>query len=369
MEGYKKTILENHKGEKILPLTTSSMVSEESDRRFVDNIEKEVLNKIATEENAIDGLIKNYQSLSALASEEIGLLNLLDTVPSDLNEWGILLDSLSTLEPFKDELISLIGASPEVLSETTGHTYSIQVNDENELNPFLYLKKIDSTISQPEGYLEGDRWYVPLNALDVELNIPVSKIVFDNTKKTILTLQEGLDKAGVSEDILQNIINGAQKEGIKSTGEMIPQAFVEFDVNQYLEEVLPNITDNKVIKRFAVEILGQPIGAGTIGKTQMYLAGNVVQPTREFIKQADYTTNSFTHLTWQTSMDSIFAKDSFLNKVGVAAINAYGVANSSINISKPALKIHIENPYKGKTLVAKKSQEGNFNILDWTVVE
>ena len=46
MEGYNKTVLRNHKGEVLLPRTTASMVGEESDRRFVDNVEKTLLNTV-----------------------------------------------------------------------------------------------------------------------------------------------------------------------------------------------------------------------------------------------------------------------------------------------------------------------------------
>lgn len=367
MEGYIKTRLVNHKGEQILPWTTASLVSEESDKRFVDNVEKEILNKIATEKVAIDELVNNYQALSALASEELSILNLIDTVPTDLYEWGDTLGSLAIMKPFAEQIISSLGASPEVTSTRSGYTYSIQVNDENESSPYLTLVKTDTGEVQPSSYTEGDMWYVPMNAPDVKVEVPVSRIVFSNNKKTILTFAEGLLAAGVNATVMQNIVNGAQNEGTKSTGENIAQIFAQFDTSQYLSSAFGLQDLDSTITRFNLEVLSQPLGTTTLAKTQMYLTGNVVQPTREATRRNDYTTNTFTHLTWQTSLDSTFIKKDFLNNQGIAAVSVYGGAGSEVSISKPKLTIHITNPYRGKALVAKKTQTGEFNILDWKV--
>lgn len=367
MEGYIKTRLVNHKGEQILPWTTASLVSEESDKRFVDNVEKEILNKIATEKVAIDELAKNYQALSALASEELSILNLVDSVPTDLYEWGDTLESLAIMKPFAEQIISSLGASPEVTSTRSGYTYSIQVNDDNESSPYLTLVKTDTGESQPSSYTEGDLWYVPMNAPDVKIDIPASRIAFLNDKKTILTFAEGLLAAEVDPAVMQNIINGAQNEGTKSTGENMAQIFTQFNVEEYLSSALGMVDLTSTITRFSLEVLSQPLGTTALAKTQMYLTGNVVQPTREATRRNDYTTNTFTHLTWQTSLDNTFIKKDFLNNQGIAAVSVYGGAGSEVSISKPKLTIHITNPYRGKALVAKKTQTGEFNILDWEV--
>ena len=78
MEGYKKTAFINHKGETLFPWTTASMVSEESDRRFVDNIEKKTLNKIATGGTALDEILGLSQQ--NLGSVSILVLGYRDTV-------------------------------------------------------------------------------------------------------------------------------------------------------------------------------------------------------------------------------------------------------------------------------------------------
>lgn len=371
MEGYKKTAFINHKGETLFPWTTASMVSEESDRRFVDNIEKETLNKIATGGTALAEILAEHPALMALASEEIAILNLLDSVPGDLREWNDILQELAVMMPHTTELLALIGARPTVKSETTGFDYSIGVDDSDLEAPRLTLVRTEPENNQPNDYSEGVTWLVPMNAPDVKIEVPVKKIVFDNSRKTILTFAEATAKEGVPNSVLNNIINGAQQEGVEATGENIAQTYTQFDVADYLTLLFENSGKEeleKTISRFNIEILSQPLGTTTLAKTQTYLDGNVVQPTRESAKKNDYTTNSFSHLTWQTSIDTDFVNQ-FLNKDGKAAIAVYGGPASEISISRPTLTIYVENPYKGKTLRAKASSTGEFNILDWELVE
>lgn len=353
MEGYRKVIQKNSKGEILLAMTTSSMVSEESDRRFVDNIEKEVINKIATEETAIDELIFNHQSLAALASKELELLGLVDEIPEGFFEWGDMISRLSVLEPFKDEIIAGIGASPEVISRESGYKYLIEVNDSDPNDPFLYLVKADDYALQPDNYMIGDEWIVPANALDIKVDINLEKISFSGNQPVVQSFLDGENKSSITDEQLDNILNGVE-EKFKGESGSIPQLFVQFGMEE-TEELIQKA------RRFEFEIESSE---GT--KVQMYMDGDVVHPVRTSTKS--YQKATFTHLTWQTYVDEHFIK-SIQNNGGGYALTVYGSVGAEISAVRPKAMAHVENPYKGKTLVAIRNQQGEFNISDWKVKE
>ena len=83
MEGYIKTRLVNNKGEQILPWTTASLVSEESDKRFVDNVEKEILNKIGETFHIKAGEVTPDNKLGVAQARCIGACGLAPAVILD----------------------------------------------------------------------------------------------------------------------------------------------------------------------------------------------------------------------------------------------------------------------------------------------
>ena len=365
MDGYKKVILRNHKNEIILPQTTASMVSEEAERRFVDNVEKSILNKLATESIALDELLTNHTALSALAKEQLVLLGLADKIPKDMDEWSAAVEDLNPLRPFVDDIINGIGVMPTFPSDNSDARYEASVDDSDPLNPHLVVKLSSEFIAQPAEYNSGATWTVTKSAPPVKLSIPVDKIVFDTTKQTISSLPTALGGTPVEDDIKGNLINGAEDIEVASIGDNIPQAFVSFDIEKYLSNTFGKTGLSKTMRRFTMNVLSKPI-KGDMTKTQAYLDGNVVQPTRENLIVSNYSDNSFSYLTWATTMDTEII-NRILNGNGMAALVVFGGAASTISLTKPEVEVYIDNPYAGQTLVATKNMGAEFNILDWEV--
>ena len=206
MEGYNKTILRNHKGEVLLPRTTSSMVSEESDRRFVDNVEKTLLNTLAINSEALSELIKNAQSLGSLSAVEIQLLNLLDTVPNDLQEWRATLEDLSVLRDKVPELLDSLVAPPRLVSETSKKTYILQVDDTDLGKPKIVLALENAVSQQPEGYKIGDQWLVGQSAPDVKISIPLNKIAVIK-RGSLVNFAAGEEAQGLTGDDINKVFS------------------------------------------------------------------------------------------------------------------------------------------------------------------
>lgn len=365
MDGYKKVPLRNHKGEILLPQTTASMVSEESDRRFVDNLEKTILNKLAINGVAIDELVSNYEALSALSKEQLSILALLDTIPNDLEEWGIKLNSLSELIPFIDQLLGSIGATTTINSITSGEPYFINVDDSDPDNPKIVLSLATENESQPSTYVVGDLWTVPETAPDIKISVPASAGYFYNQSNTIIQYEEATSE--IEKGILEDLINKVEDIEISSTGDYLPQAIIKFNIIDFLKSMFNKDDLEKTIKRFNLSILTKPISSSST-KTYMYSNRNVIQPVRNNTVKSQYEESAFTHLTWGTELTQEFIEE-MLNKDKTIALNVSGVKNSSISVTGPSLEIYIENPYKGKTLEAINDKSGDFNILDWKVQE
>lgn len=206
MEGYNKTILRNHKGEVLLPRTTSSMVSEESDRRFVDNVEKTLLNTLAINSEALSELIKNAQSLGSLSSVDIQLLNLLDTVPNDLQEWRATLEDLSVLRDKVPELLDSLVAPPRLVSETSKKTYILQVDDTDLGKPKIVLALENAVSQQPEEYKIGDQWLVGQSAPDVKISIPLNKIAVIK-RSSLVNFAAGEEVQGLTGDDINKVFS------------------------------------------------------------------------------------------------------------------------------------------------------------------
>ena len=364
MEGYNKTVLRNHKGEVLLPHTTSSMVSEESDRRFVDNVEKTLLNTIAINSEAIFELIKNSQSLGALSSVDIQLLNLLDTVPNDLQEWQMTLEDLSVLRDKVPELLNNLVAPPTILSDTSGKTYVLQIDDTDLDNPKIVVALQNAVNQQPEGYKIGDEWLVGESAPDVKISIPLDKIAIIKNN-SLINFAAGSTAEGLTGDDIDKIFSDLGYQVASNQASILPQAYITFDVANTLKTYFQ--TDlSQTIKKFTLKVGVKPNNATAV-KTQAFSQGELIQPVRANTDKTTFTQASFSGLTWQMSIDKDFI-DNFLNGAGKIALLSYvdgNAATKDFYVNKPTLDIFIENPYKGKSITAIADQTGDFNILDW----
>lgn len=368
MEGYNKTVLRNHKGEVLLPRTTASMVSEESDRRFVDNVEKTLLNTIAVNSEAISELIKNAQSIGALSSVDIQLLNLLDTVPDDLQEWKATLEDLSVLRDKVPELLYSLVAPPRLISDTSKKTYMLQIDDTDLDNPRIIIVQENAVNQQPEGYKAGDEWFVGESAPDVKISVPLNKIAIIKNS-SLVNFAAGEAAEGLTGDDIDKIFSDLGHQVSSDQESVLPQAYISFDVVNTLETHFQ--TDlSQTIKKFTLKVGVKPDNATAV-KTQAFSQGELIQPVRTNTDKTTFTQASFSGLTWQMSIDGDFINN-FLNGAGKIALLSYvdgNAATKDFYINKPTLDIFIENPYKGKSITAIADQEGEFNILDWELVE
>lgn len=367
-EGYRKNALRNHKGEIILPQTTASMVSEESERRFVDNIEKTILNKLATEENRVNELITNADDLSAMSKVSDELILLADVMPDDLYKWTTNMKVLERLIPFVDPIILGIGSSPRVLSTDTGIYYELFINDEDPDNPKLIIRPTDTVniVSQPENYFRGDRWTVPSNAPDVKIRIPLSNLNYSIDKSVVLTRNNILNESSSSPEDFENIKNGI--EGIfynSADANSLAQISLNFKLDEYLREVVGKGLENS-FKRLKITLQEQTKTAGKKSRTQLYFNGNPSMPVRETSLDGTYEEIEFSHLSWVTNIDSDFMQD-ITNQSGEITLVAYSEKGDGLSITNPELTVYIENPYKGQTVIAQKDKLGDFSILDWAL--
>ena len=368
MEGYNKTVLRNHKGEVLLPRTTASMVGEESDRRFVDNVEKTLLNTIAINSEAISELIKNSQSLGALSSVDIQLLNLLDIVPNDLQEWQAALEDLSVLREKIPEILYSLVAPPTLVSDTSKKTYMLQVDDTDLGNPKIVIVQQNAVSQQPEGYKIGDEWFVGQSAPDVKISIPLDKIAIIKNN-SLVNFATGAAAAGLTGDDIDKIFSDSGYQIVSNQASVLPQAYISFDVANTLQTHFQ--TDlSQTIKKFTLNVGVKPDKATSV-KTQAFSQGELIQPVRSNTDKATFTQASFSGLTWQMSIDRDFINN-FLNGAGKVALLSYvdgSATNKDFYINKPTLDIFIENPYKGKSITAIADQEGEFSILDWQLTD
>lgn len=363
MEGYNKTILRNHKGEVLLPRTTSSMVSEESDRRFVDNVEKTLLNTLAINSEALSELIKNAQSLGALSSVDIQLLNLLDTVPNDLQEWRATLEDLSLLRDKVPELLDNLVAPPKLVSDTSKKTYILQVDDTDLGKPKIVLALEDAVSQQPEGYKIGDQWLVGQSAPDVKISIPLEKIAILQ-KSSLVSFSTGAAAAGLTGEDINKIFSDLGYKVSSDQASILPQAYISFNVVGTLKTHFQKDL-SQTIKKFTLNVGVKPTSRAV--KTQAFSQGELIHPVRSNTNTDTFTQASFSGLTWQMSIDRDFINN-FLNGEGKIALLSYvdgNAATKDFYINKPTLDIFIENPYKGKSITAIADQTGEFDILDW----
>jgi len=140
----RKTILRDNNGITLLPRTTASMVSEEPDRRFIDNTEKGVLNVLTDKAPALSDLADLVNEIRLMADHIDELVNLLDgrETLQEIGENGELFTSLIPLIP---ELNNLLHGVAQVRSTSTSILYRLDVDDTDPENPKLNLIPVDET--------------------------------------------------------------------------------------------------------------------------------------------------------------------------------------------------------------------------------
>lgn len=368
MEGYKKTQARDHQGNILFFETLSEMVRETPERRFVDNIEKTLLNKITANENSLDMLIEKSEALRVLGNNSERIISMLDSYPSDLQDSLSTLERLSLLSPEVERILNNLYTNPIITSLDGNKKYEVTINDSDIKNPKLEFSEIRSELGQPEHYSPGDTWTVGAGAPAVRIDIAPKLIAFDSQRKTVLTYEQGKNLKAVTDAQRENIINSTQVELITAINDNIPQTFISFDVVNQLNKLFGNKKLEETIRSLNLNILTKPAGSSRVAKTQGYLGGNVVQPVRETFQGTDYQNNNFQAITWTDLLDRKFIA-SWLNSNGEAAVVTYGESNSSITVARPTLSIYIKNPYIGETLVARKDMGDEFNILDWEPVD
>lgn len=370
MEGYKKYTMRDHLGNIVFPETHAEVVRETPDRRFMDNAEKQILTRFSGKVDTVDMLLDNAESIKALISEEVAISQMIDKIPDNLSDIILTVEDLNRLTPKIDDLLDVINRSAFAYSSINqGVSYNLLVDDTNPESPKLVFHKNANALGQPSSYLAGDTWVVPNNTPDVLIRLKPNTISFDNTRKTVLVLNEGNALTPVSEEIRTNIVNGVQNEIVESKDEFIPQIYMKFDVRETLKTYFGGAKEwENTISAFTMSVLSQPTNETSSALTQVYMNGNVVQPIREAMKSADYSTNTFQAITWTNSLDANFIRG-WLNNAGQAAVVTYAGVADAVSVAKPELDLYIANPYAGRTLTAKSDMGEEFSILDWEVNE
>lgn len=141
--GYSKTVLKSSGGDTLLPMTTASMVSEEPDRRFVDNVEKTLLFLLADNVTQLKTLADHQQNLVLLAE------NADDIVPQSENRQAMqkISENLEALAVITENLhhLLIIASGEIVLNATNGDVqYKLMVDNSDRKNPTLRLTEVDN---------------------------------------------------------------------------------------------------------------------------------------------------------------------------------------------------------------------------------
>ncbi len=207
MEGYKKTQARDHQGNILFFETLSEMVRETPERRFVDNIEKTLLNKITANENSLDMLIEKSEALRVLGNNSERIISMLDSYPSDLQDSLSTLERLSLLSPEVERILNNLYTNPIITSLDGNKKYELTINDSDIKNPKLEFSEIRSELGQPEHYSPGDTWTVGAGAPAVRIDIAPKLIAFDSQRKTVLTYEQGKNLKAVTDAQRENIIN------------------------------------------------------------------------------------------------------------------------------------------------------------------
>lgn len=145
---YRKSTLRDDKGKILLPRTTSSMVSEEPDRMFVDNVEKKTLNILTEEAPILKELSSLVGQIRLMADNIDGLVSVLEGQET-LKELGENGAQILALVPLIPQLQELLAAKVKIRSLTSSILYSVIVDDSTDpSNPVLKLVAVEEQPTQ-----------------------------------------------------------------------------------------------------------------------------------------------------------------------------------------------------------------------------
>lgn len=136
---YRKSVFKDENGNTLLPQTTASMVSEEPDRRFVDNVEKSLLSSLADNREALESLSENVSNLVVL-SENLDVILPGTEVRDSLQAIFDNIDSLARITANIEEIINLANGSLQ-LPSSSGKEYNITIDDSSG-TPTIVLTEI-----------------------------------------------------------------------------------------------------------------------------------------------------------------------------------------------------------------------------------
>lgn len=369
---FKQVRLQDHHGKTIIPLGLATWIMETPDRRFVDNIEKSLLNSIATKEDALVSLIERSPEIIALAMKERELLDLAEKMPSDA--WGLMedLDELRKLKPVTNQLLELsTGVAPIIRAATSDNKYRMTVDDSNPEDVTIKLTLEGDFTVQPSFYQKGDVWKVSPQAAPVRIDVePEFLSVRASTDgRTIKTLDEFMKVETVSSNIKDDIVNGLRERLFEGTSTTIPQILTSFNLVDYINTVFPKDifgeTPEEVISKvssFTLVHLAQSSSEKSPINTQMYHGNNVVDPVRSSTRNREYAIHRFSFDDWSNPHPEWAQK-------GIVSTVSYGDFAGQVAIAKPSLSVEIENPYKGLELEAIRETDPvkGFDIRDWKI--
>lgn len=364
LEGYRKTSLTDHKGHILLPRTTSSMVSEEPDRRFVDSEEKAMIYELTVNKDELLSISRKGTEVIALADRSQDILNMIDSTEID---WSIVSDKIEAMEPilaYKEEILDLVENNLFALSPSTSARYFITVDDTSSDEPKLVLTIDDTKVTEPINYVVGDTWEVSNSASDVKVDIPLTHVVGQSNSQVMMTFTEALNKESDEKNIIN--VNNGLPFGVKPTeSKNIAQMHVFFDVEKYMKEQFPKESAiMELINGFESVILMKPDETGLVSRSQMFREKEYASPIRSSVNKDSYEEAKYSSILWSVTHD-----DKWLNGTGIAGMVVYGNGGHGIYGSRPSLTVKMTNPYKGKKLKAIKPMGDKFSILDWALVE
>lgn len=372
MEKIKKTKIKDQNGRLIFPETSAEMVRETEERRFISDTDLSAIapfgSKGEDEEYFSSYLVNNRTSIEALVNNEAKINTMAETTPSNLDDLVFTIEELSYLVGKREEVEEALspGGWRKIRASESGNIYSLDIDDSDRENPKLViLPDITDIDSQPTSYKKGDIWTVKTTAPPVSFSIPISEVRTDTSKSVVFSLGQDYFEKGekLSEDLVQDLINGVQNVSVEAKGDKLPQAIVLFDVENFLEKAFEKENLSDTIQDFTMKIYAKKEVGDTL--SQIYFDKNLITPVREVGDTSEFQSITFQKLTWTTRITDNFVSSWLNNDLGKAGLAVYGREGGKINISRPSLKLTIENPYRGQVLEATRDMDKEFNILDW----
>lgn len=139
---FRKTQLKNTAGKVLLPQTTASMVSEEPDRRFVDNVEKSFLNAMTVYREAIENLSEVEEELLLLAENAQSIM----PGTEEKEAISMVAENVSSLRTIVENTDILTGLSAGVIQMPgmSGKIYTLAIDDTDEENPKIVFVEVET---------------------------------------------------------------------------------------------------------------------------------------------------------------------------------------------------------------------------------